>query len=451
MAIKRARRGQRGRKKPLLRSRASAVDVVDLIQSKTTEQSSSSSEESDSSEEGNVCDDQYDMSVYKLLLRAQTGYPCLSFDFVPHSKPPIDSSNERLCVTLVAGTQSDMDDRNSLVVARMSDMRFRSDDETDRSDVNRPRFDQVTIGHDGCTNRLRCCRPGSSAGPLSAEFVATWSDSGQSTVNSTTSESCTFIASFFYFTPSKLALNIECLNFTSTSPHNCEGYALDWSNLSVGYLLAGNCNGLIRLIRPDESGFLEACDLIFKGGSIEDLQWSPMSIDGLSESVFIACSTDGSLLAYDVRDPSRYQLRVSRAHSSDVNVVTWNRLGEPFLVSGGDDGLLKLWDLRALTSSQSFGVFNYHKKPITSVEWHAHESSIFAASSEDDQLSIWDLAVENAVENGGGMEDNGILPQLIFNHAGQKSIKEVHWHEQISGLLVSTALSGFDVIKTINA
>lgn len=99
--------------------------------------------------------------------------------------------------------------------------------------------------------------------------------------------------------------------------------------------------------------------------------------------------------------------------------------------------------------------FTWHRAPVTSIEWHPTEDSIFAASGADDQITLWDLAVEQDDEDVGGMDDSpeggqAVPPQLLFVHQGQKDIKEVHWHPQVPGMVISTALDGFNVFKTIS-
>jgi ribosome assembly protein RRB1 len=233
------------------------------------------------------------------------------------------------------------------------------------------------------------------------------------------------------------------------------------TKMDICRLMTGDTAGKMYLTTAHTSHFsTDSQPFTSHTSSIEDIQWSPAE-----ETVFASCSADKTIKIWDTRTP-RNKAHISlQAAECDVNVMSWNRLTDRLIASGADDGSFSVWDLRTVASSASSSAppvqpaarFHWHKAQITSIEWHPAESSVLAVSGADDQVTLWDLALERDAEEEAGMtmERGGLTvevpPQLLFVHMGQENVKEVHWHRQATGVLASTALSGFNIFKTINS
>jgi len=249
--------------------------------------------------------------------------------------------------------------------------------------------------------------------------------------------------------------------YTVEAHGSAEGFAMDWATSDTGALrlLTGDIHSNIYLTTSTPTGFTtQNTPFTSHTSSVEDIQWSPSEA-----TVFASCSADQSVRMWDVRSKGRKSVAaITAAHRSDVNVISWSRGTAYLLLSGGDEGEIKVWDLRNVKKTGTtvpdpapVASFTWHRAPITSVEWHPTEDSIFAASGADDQVTLWDLAVEQDDEETGAMDDapeggHDVPPQLLFVHQGQTDVKEVHWHPQIPGTVISTAQNGFNIFKTIS-
>ncbi|KAJ3507183.1 hypothetical protein NLJ89_g6454 [Agrocybe chaxingu] len=383
-----------------------------------------------------------DESVYIMLHKMGVAWPCLSFDVL---RDNLGDERQRLPATVyvVAGTQADVAKNNEVVVYKMSslhrtqkdgnDSDSDNDDDDNDDDLDEDAvIESRSIPHVGGVNRVRAQPLPSSSPypPVSQPYhVATWAETGKVHIWDVRP----LIESLDVpgYIPDKSRSHAPV--FTINSHGRAEGFAMDWASSSPSSLrlLTGDVHSKIYLTTSTPSGF-NALSQPFTShtSSIEDIQWSPSE-----PTVFGSCSADCSIQIWDVRTKGRKSVAgIVAAHESDVNVISWNKSNTP--------------DPSPVAS------FTWHKAPITSIEWHPTEDSIFAASGADDQVTLWDLAVEQD-DDETGMDDTPsgeetVPPQLLFVHQGQRDVKEIHWHPQIPGAVISTALDGFNVFKTIS-
>ncbi|KAK7463892.1 Ribosome assembly protein rrb1 [Stygiomarasmius scandens] len=408
-----------------------------------------------------------DDSVYLMRHTLGVDWPCLSFDIL---RDNLGDERQRFPATayLVAGTQADTAKNNEVRVYKMSNLHrtqkdgdnsdSENEEEDDDDDLDEdPILEHRSIPHLGGVNRIRAqpLPPASPLPPVSQSYhVASWAETGKVHIWNVRPHIESLESPGYTFDKTQANKPV----FTINSHGRSEGFAMDWasSGTSALRLLTGDIASKIYLTTSTVSGFNTLSQpFTSHTSSIEDLQWSPSE-----PTVFASCSADRTIQIWDVRSKGRQSVAgVDPAHDSDVNVISWNKITSYLLLSGGDEGGIKVWDLRNVqkrgTSSPTptpIASFNWHKAPITSVEWHPTDASTFVASGADDQVTLWDLAVEQdddeMNESSGDVE---VPPQLLFFHPGQKDIKEAHWHPQIPGAVVSTALTGFDVFKTISA
>jgi ribosome assembly protein RRB1 len=341
-----------------------------------------------------------DSSAYDMLHELKMEWPCLSFDFLRDSLGDVRALFPMSCYA-VAGTQAVDSGKNKLVVLKLSDLhKTKHDDSSDSDDASDdgnldddPTLQHKFVPHSGCINRVRSM-------PQEPTLVATWSDTGKVHV--------------FNVAPQLMAIDSPGAPVIGQREHNrplftCnahrnEGFAMDWSPTVAGRLLTGDCDGNIFIWNKNSAATWVVDSDTYNGhsASVEDVQWSPSEND-----VFASCSCDGTIRLWDARTKAGAALQV-RASTTDVNVLSWNRVVDYLLASGADDGALCIWDLRNFTADSAVASLRWHQDAITSVEWHPREDSVVACSGADNQLTLWDMSLERDEEEEAELRRQGI-------------------------------------------
>ncbi|GKT25249.1 hypothetical protein ADUPG1_012978 [Aduncisulcus paluster] len=188
-----------------------------------------------------------------------------------------------------------------------------------------------------------------------------------------------------------------------------------------------------------------------KPGSCEDVVFSPFSND-----LFIGVGSGGCIALFDLsRKRDTALVVIPDAHEGDINVCDWGsntfngpitplksdserklrreRISRQFmssepqevqdyvnssclLLTGGDDGLIKVWHIPSLlmTSSSSTSVSltaslvfqsSFHTSPITSVAWSTSDVCLCISSEEGGNVFVWDITAEAEETDAVGDEE----------------------------------------------
>lgn len=246
---------------------------------------------------------------------------------------------------------------NELISIRLCNVNFErlpfidaSDEEEDEDDENDldedPILEHRSIRHPGGVNRIRAQPlPASQLlGPVSQPyFAATLADTGSFHIWDIRPLIESLDVPGYVYEKAQVHSSV----FTGTSHGRAEGFAMDWAssegNLSSVRLLTGDVQSKIYLTTSSPSGFKTLGQpFTSHTSSVEDIQWSPSE-----PTVFASCSADQSVQIWDVRIKGRKSVTgIDQAHDADVNVISWNKQTKYLLLSGGDEGGIKAWDLR---------------------------------------------------------------------------------------------------------
>ncbi|KAL6176192.1 hypothetical protein ACLB2K_052827 [Fragaria x ananassa] len=138
-----------------------------------------------------------------------------------------------------------------------------------------------------------------------------------------------------------------------------------------------------------------------------------------------AADLSGLVQVFDVK--TRTPLRRLRSHTRPVRFVKFPLHDKLHLVSGGDDAVVKYWDVAGETTVCDF---LGHKDYVRCGDWSPNDSNMFVTGSYDHTVKLWDVRDKDSsssvteVNHGKPVEDVMFLPSGgLIATAGGDSVK----------------------------
>ncbi|KAH0565949.1 hypothetical protein GP486_000641, partial [Trichoglossum hirsutum] len=152
-------------------------------------------------------------------------------------------------------------------------------------------------------------------------------------------------------------------------------------------------------------------------GPIKSLQFNPFKSELLATA-----GVKGELFIFDLNNVSNPFRLGNPAPRAGFESVDWNKRIPHILVTGGSDGLVTVWDVKAKKESLSFNTAG--GKAVSAVAWDPENATkLITATPDDTVIQVWDLRNAHAPERTLNAHNQGVL--------------SLSWCRQDSDLLLS--------------
>mmetsp|Transcript_16050 Transcript_16050/g.21210 ORF Transcript_16050/g.21210 Transcript_16050/m.21210 type:complete len:277 (+) Transcript_16050:103-933(+) len=157
---------------------------------------------------------------------------------------------------------------------------------------------------------------------------------------------------------------------------------------------------------------------------------------------FLAAAGNPLIRLFEINSSNPNPYISFEGHSHNVMEVGFHREGK-WLYSGGEDGTIKIWDLRTPNCQMTHEV----KSSVNTVQLHPNQGEIISGD-QDGMVISWDLTADKAMQISSQKKDNPVRSLSIASDASMLAVGNNQADVTIYGLDSS---GKFEQTKSFNA
>lgn len=217
-----------------------------------------------------------------------------------------------------------------------------------------------------------------------------------------------------------------------------DGFALDWSSGGRPLLASGGNDGRLCVWAVDASLQAQATYPLYEvdqahAGPLCAATFAPPAAPATAASLVATAGDDGFLRVWDLRTGPSVRSATKVSHA-DVLTADWNSLQGHWLCTAGKDSQVCVWDLRSM--QRPLRRLQAHNGDVVAARWAPFRSDVLGSCGQDGRVNLWDLAASAR----DPADDDDASPELFFAHDGhQAPISDFSWTDADEYLLVSVS------------